>query len=810
MLKNDRKINISVGGSRKSTNWQASEMMWSAFIEKLKTPVKSAESLEDYMAMPKSRQDELKDVGGFVGGTLTGGRRKAGSVIGRDLITLDLDNIKTGKTEDVIKRVSSLGCASVIYSTRKHSDYAPRLRVIIPLDRTVTAEEYEPIARKLANMIGMQFADPTTFEASRLMYWPSISANSNYVYEVLDEGFCSADGILGMYADWKDVASWPQVPGIASIEKRRLVKQEDPRNKRGIVGAFCKTYSITEAMDKFIPGMYEETAETGRYTFTGGSTSGGAIVYDGDLFLYSHHATDPCGGLLVNAFDMVRLHMYGYTDNNAKEGTPVTRMPSYVAMKRMAIADKAVADLMNTEKLQRAKDAFEGGTNAPVVEPGAETEAEDYSFIEKLQIDPNTGAIVKTINNAVLVLENDPILKGKIAIDDFANRGVTLGALPWDMASGKRWWTDADDANYYNYMETFYGLTGRDKLDNALLIVSNKNRINDVKLYLEGLTWDGKPRLDTMLIDYLGAEDSAYTRAVTRKVLVAAVARAITGDVKFDNMLILIGSQGIGKSTMLRLLGREWFSDSLTTFTGKEASEMIQGTWINEIGELTAFNKQESNAVKQFMAKQDDIYREAYGRRTQKYKRRCVFIGTSNEFEILKDATGDRRFWPVDLEEHPPTKNVWNDLPGEVDQIWAEAYARWQIGEPLHLPSDIEQIAKAQQKSHKVGSELEGQIEVFLDKKIPSNWYELTLAQKRAFLANGSLTDDIELVERDKICAIEIWTEMLRGEEKYYKRANATEINNAIANIEGWERSKVLGYFGENGRQRGYQKSKKP
>ena len=123
MLKNDRKINISVGGSRKSTNWQALEMMWSVFTEKLKTPVKSAESLEDYMAMPKSRQDELKDVGGFVGGTLIGGRRKAGSVAGRDLITLDMDNIKTGGTSDIIKRVGSLGCASVIYSTRKHSDY---------------------------------------------------------------------------------------------------------------------------------------------------------------------------------------------------------------------------------------------------------------------------------------------------------------------------------------------------------------------------------------------------------------------------------------------------------------------------------------------------------------------------------------------------------------------------------------------------------------------------------------------------------------------------------------------------------------
>lgn len=799
MLLHDKKINISIGGSRKSTSWQASEMMWSAFAEKLKTPVKSTESLEEYLRMPKGKQDELKDVGGFVGGTLAGGRRKASRVTGRDLVTLDMDNIATGKTDDIIKRVGALGCGAAVYSTRKHSDYAPRLRVIIPLNRTVTADEYEPVARKLAALIGISFCDPTTFEASRLMYWPSVSANSTYVYEMFDAGFCSADGILGMYDDWKDISSWPQVPGVASIEKRRLAKQEDPTQKRGVVGAFCRSYSITEAIDKFIPGMYDPADTSGRYTYTGGSTSGGAIVYDGDLFMYSHHATDPCGGLLVNAFDMVRLHMYGELDDDAKEGTPVAKMPSYLAMKRMAISDEAVVDLMNKEKLKRAKDAFDTDTET-------EAKSDDYSFIEKLQTDPNTGSIMKTINNAVLVLENDPILKDKIAIDDFANRGVTLGALPWDTASGKRWWTDADDANYYNYMETFYGLTGRDKLDNALLIVSNKNHINDVKLYLDGLTWDGKPRLDTMLVDYLGAMDNTYVRAVTRKALVAAVARAITGDVKFDNMLILIGSQGIGKSTMLRLLGREWFSDSLTTFTGKEASEMIQGTWINEIGELTAFNKQESNAVKQFMTKQDDIYREAYGRRTQKYKRRCVFIGTSNEYEILKDATGDRRFWPVDLEEQKPIKNVWNDLPGEVDQIWAEAYARWQFGEPLHLQDSIETAAKNQQKSHKVNNELEGQIEIFLQKKIPSNWYDLSLSQKRTFLANGMgvEAEKSQLVERDRVCAIEIWTEMLRGDEKHYKKANAIKINNALASIEGWEKMKTPARFGEYGNQRGF------
>ena len=98
--------------------------------------------------------------------------------------------------------------------------------------------------------------------------------------------------------------------------------------KRGVIGAFCRTYSVTQAMERFIPGMYGETDISGRYTYTGGSTAGGAIVYDGDRFLYSHHATDPCSGLLVNAFDLVRLHKYGDLDGDAKEGTPVSKLPS--------------------------------------------------------------------------------------------------------------------------------------------------------------------------------------------------------------------------------------------------------------------------------------------------------------------------------------------------------------------------------------------------------------------------------------------------------------------------------------------------
>lgn len=798
-MQNNRKLRISTAGSRKATHWPKSEILWSEFTEKLKTPTRSTETLEQYLALPKSQQDELKNVGGFVGGTFMGDRRKAAYVEGRDLITLDLDNIPAGQTDEILKRVRGLGCAAAVYSTRKHAGYAPRLRVIVPLDRTATVDEYEPAARKLAALIGIEFCDPTTFEASRLMYWPSCSGDSQYICEVMDQAFCHLDGLLSMYGDWTDVTQWPQVPGSDAIERRRLAKQEDPTNKRGVIGAFCRTYSITQAMERFIPGMYEETAISGRYSYTGGETTGGAIVYDGDLFLYSHHSHDPCCNQLVNAFDLVRLHLYGDRDNEAKEGTPVNKLPSFVAMSRLALDDKPVADLISKERFEQAQQAF-----AASVPDVGQTEEYDLSWIGRMTKD-GTGRFEKTINNVVLILENDPLLKGKIATDEFASCGMVLGKLPWSNKDEKRRWEDVDYAGFYRYIETFYGITGREKLDNALLIVSSQNMINDVKRYLQGLRWDGTKRLDTLLSVYLGAEDTPYTRAVMRKSLCAAVARAIVGGAKYDYMPIFTGPQGIGKSTFLSILGKAWFSDSLTTFEGKEAAELIQGTWINEIGELTAMTKQEVSAVKQFLSKCEDIYRAAYGRQTKRYPRRCVFFGTSNDSEFLKDATGNRRFWPVDVGVHPAKKSVWQELPLEVDQIWAEAYAYWALGEPLFLPKEIEALAVEQQERHRETSGKEGMILDFLERPVPKNWKQMTVQNRKLFLA-GMSHGEMELEPREKTCAMEIWVECFGGDPKYLKRVESTEINSVLANAGGWRRIKSPRKFGPYGQQRGFER----
>lgn len=801
---NDKKVVISAGASRKSTNWQRLELNYSEFVEKLRKPIRSTESLDEFLKMKKRDQDKLKDVGGFVGGALKGSRRKAFNVESRDLITLDFDNILSGETKNVIKKVMSLGCGYVIYSTRKHSEYKPRLRIIIPSDRSMSPDEYEPVARRVALMIGIQMADPTTFEASRLMYWPSCSRDSQYVFKHEDKPFLSVDGILKTYSDWKDVSSWPQVPGEDTKHKTLLTRQQDPTTKTGLVGAFCKTYDIYSAIDKFIPEAYD-VEDDGRFTYHSGSTVGGAVVYQEGLFLYSHHATDPCSNKLVNSWDLVRLHKFSDLDEEADEDTPVVRLPSYTAMKTLAKEDDSVMGLLSKEKQDSASDFFESIGQA---EKQKEVSEDDNSWYELLETDKN-GNNTKTIANVVAILTHDPNFKGKIFIDEFANRGMVSLPLPWDNGEGDRMWSDTDDAQLALRLEKEFGITGKDRIENGLKVVGFNNRKNGVKDRILSYKWDGVERIPTLLSDYLGAEESEYTADVMKKALTAAVARAFDDKgVKFDYMVVFSGKQGIGKSTFLSKLGMEWFSDSLYSFEGKEAAELIQGTLINEVGELSAMNKSETETVKQFLSKTHDIYREAYGRRTNRYPRRCVFFGSTNSDEFLRDVTGNRRFWPVKVGEYPIKKDIFKDLDLEISQIWAEAYFYYVMGEPLYLSGESEIQANALQEDFREKDPREGVILEFLEKKIPENWYELPPQNQKAFFNNTFDVGDVELVERDKVCVAEIWQICFQSDIKWMKRRDSNEITNILNGIQGWVRNKSRRRYGCYGTQRGFEKSK--
>lgn len=773
-------------------------MQWLELVAKLASPMRGAETLEEYLKLPKSKQDNLKDVGGFVAGTLEGNQRKASAVVGRDIVTLDMDNIAPGGTQEVLQRVDSLNCAYCVYSTRKHSEAAPRLRVLIPLSRTCTADEYEPIARKLAEFVGMEQCDQTTFEASRLMYWPSCCADSTYVYTYSNKYFADTDGILSMYEDWRDVSQWA---GLTAPKIPRGTKQADPTEKPGVVGAFCRIYDVYKVVAEILPDKYIVCDTGDRFTYAGGTTTGGAVVYEGGKFLYSHHAHDPAGGKLCNAFDLMRLHLFGDKDSDAKPDTPTNKLPSYTAACEYAVKDTGVAQLMLQERYAIATTAF--GTAVP---------ADNADWMQLLQIHPESGKPMKTTDNVLIILENDPNLKGKFVFEEFSNRILCMGALPWNNSPEIRDWTDNDDAGLRHYIEKVYGVTGKDRISDAVSLCCHRNKINAVQDYLRELpAWDGTPRVETLFIEYLGAADCVYTRAVARTSLTAAVARTMQPGVKYDYMPVLVGPQGLGKSTLLRKLAPRWFNDSLQSFDGKDAYETIQGSWIMELAELVGMSKADDNKIKQFLSKQEDIFREPYGRRTGRYPRRCVFFGTTNEEEFLRDHTGNRRFWPMECGVQQPVKSVFTELDAEVPQIWAEALVMWGNGEKLYLPPELEVFAKRAQEEHSEHSAKEGIIRDFLDRDVPVDWEKRSLGDRKMYWSGGFARDRAkpELKRRERVCAVEIWCEAFGGEIRYFRRSDAAEINAILARIPGWVKCKSNMRFGvAYGTQKGFSRLK--
>ena len=795
----NRQIQISIGKSRKDTHWKGQSLSVDDLYERLKNPIRGTETLEQYLKLKKAQQDDLKDVGGFVAGSLQGSRRKADAVTGRDIVTLDFDNIPPYGTDGVLTAVDGLQCGYCIYSTRKHMETGPRLRILIPLDRTVTADEYEPIARYLAKQVGIQMADPTTFEASRLMYWPSCSSDGTYIYKMKDAPFASADGILATYHDWRNFDEWPQVPGALSYQKLAM-KQGEPEDKPGVVGAFNRTYDVFSAMDKFLPGIYAPVDnDPNRFTYLNGSTAGGAVIYDHGKFLYSHHATDPCSNKLVNAFDLVRLHKFGDKDDEAKSDTPFNRLPSFKAMCEFAVADPETATRIISERREQAIAEFEG------IVP----QEEDTDWQSKLQVNAQTGAVKPTIDNILIILDNDPMLKGKFALNQFAGRGEVLAQLPWSNEEAGRLWSDTDNNGLYWFMEKCYSITSRGSIDAALDIHASTHAFNPVQDFIGGLVWDNVPRLDTLFTDYLGAKDSPYTRAVCRKIFTAAIARAMRPGCKFDNMLILCGPQGIGKSTLIHRMSKGWFNDSIRTFEGKEAAELLPSVWLVEVAELDAFRRTDVARIKQFLSLRSDRYRAAYGRNMKEQPRSCVFFGTCNQIDFLQDTTGNRRFWPVDVGLVDHDKTAWHDLTdAEVNQIWAEAKVRWQLGEPLYLTGEIEEEAKKVQEGHREASPREGVIIDFINRPIPHDWYDWPLDRRRDYWAMNA-QGDYQLVERDKICAAEVWCELFNGNIRDLATGNkdSREINQVLASLAGWERIQSPARFGcLYGLQRGFKK----
>lgn len=720
-MTHDRKITISVGTSRKAVNWQPQVLLLSELYEKLRVPARGVEPMSAYLALPKGKQDDLKDVGGFVGGTLNGPRRKAGAVAGRDILTLDLDNIPGGGTEDVIRRIEGLGCGYCIYSTRKHMPSAPRLRVILPMDRTATADEYEPCARRMAEYIGITLADPTTFEASRLMYWPSCCEDSEYIYTAQDKPMLSVDGLLGTYTDWHDYTSWPQAPGAQSPAKL-AARQEDPLEKKGFVGAFCRIYDIEAAMECFLPGVYIPVdTSPGRFTYAGGSTTGGAVLYDGGKFLYSHHATDPCGGKLVNAFDLVRIHRFGELDDEATPGTLTHQLPSYKAMEELCRTDGAVKDLLNRERGEAIMAAFQTAE-----EPDGNSELAGY--LGSLKGEVLTTGIVRRLLSLLGI-------------------GIKMNEITWhvEVEGYPMEWSRANAENLLPVKLLDHlrlaGVKGAAKgtICDCLDVIAEENRYNPVTEMLEAATWDGVDRLEE-LYGIWGVADPFY-RTLIKKWLVQCVAMACNDELSpqgAEGVLVPQGEQGLGKTSALRELvplPRMFKEGARLDMREKDTYIQALNCWICELGELDRTTARDSAGLKAFVTQDLDEYRTPYARKSVQRPRRTSFCGTVNPGDYLVDETGNRRFWTIPL-SRIDLKRLFSLTPEWKRQLWGQVYALYREAPQSFRLSGQERSQLAMLNTqHMKALDFELELREQFEPELPLNeWGEFTAAEVSARL----------------------------------------------------------------------------
>lgn len=783
-----RKITIYTGKSRKSSLWACEALGWEELRERLLAFRVTGETLDEYLRMSRERQTDVKDVGGYVAGILRDGIRKKANMELRSMITLDYDSWDASLMESLREKFP--GVCWLVHSTHKHRPEAQRVRVVMPLSRDLDPETYEAVARMVAATIGMSGIDRTTFEPSRMMFFPSRPVDAEYVADSNDaDDYLDPDRVLELYADdWQDPKYWPRtddeenlfkLAGCGNQDPRALEiwsryanaggkgtdkgsGMEDPTKKKGIVGAFCRSFSISQAIATFLPNVYTPY-RNGRYTYAAGTTHGGAVTYQ-DTWLYSNHATDPIQGREVNAFDLVRLHLYGSQDTGSRV-KDVTRLPSFEAMTRMAAQRPEVRRELAREAAERGRDAFADitlPTDTSDTSATSDTSGPSWDDIYAGCLD-RKGNFDPVSDNIMKVLLYHPDLRGKLRYNSFTGRleitGTPFGTRRDDKNSQ---FGDNDRAAVRRWLERCYGVKSVKSVDDALCGVEDMSKYHPVLDYLDSLEWDGVPRLAGLFTVTLGAEDTELNRWLAKALLVSAVARVNAPGVKYDLCITLYGPEGCGKSTLLSKLAGEWFSDSPLPIGNKDAMINIRGVLIYEVGEMSSINNADLDTVKNFLTSTHDKYRSPYGRDTVSVPRQTVFTATTNDRYCLRGYGDNRRFPVVTCVPANIKVKSWDYVDRWRDQLWAEAVTLYRDGFRLYMPDEIAKAALAKAKEHNfdISDPMFEVIDEYLEKPLPDDWPRLTRAQRKQFIQGTMFIADAS-EPRTQVCLKELLTECM-------------------------------------------------
>lgn len=810
-----RRLKFAIGRTVENNKVRNVEFRWPEVVEKLLTPVVTNESYAEYMKLPVADQNRIKDVGYFVAGHFSNGRRKHGNIETKCVITLDADHLPEDHQDEVDMAFDHLTYA--MHTTHKHCKEKPRKRFVFPLTRDVTEVEWLAIARKVGSWLCLDWIDHTTFQFSRVMHFPSHAKDGLFECHENQGAWIDPDEVLGTYTDWTDVSQWP----VSSRETKELRLSADkagnPMEKTGIVGAFCRTYSIVDAISKFIPEAYVEGTSEGRYTYAHGSSANGAVIYDDGLFLYSHHEHDPVSGRCVNAFDLVRLHKFAALDEGISPAISPVHLPSYEATIALVQQDPSVVAELAAERLQLAGDFDDFGS--PVLEQ-SQKEKIAKEMDRELGIEPDTskdwikqlilvdGQIAVKLTNLELLIQNDDRLRGVVRFNEFTRDFMQMRPIPGmkrPVPETGLLWSDLAEISIKAYLERRHRLTfSTAMIHEAVMTLGSRDSYNPVRDKLDGLAWDGKERLDSFFVRYFGAEDSPYTRAVTRKWFAAAVTRVYNPGAKFDYILVLEGVEGLRKSSLFDLLAYGWFTDNLSFgMEQKEVIETVRQSWIVEVPEMITRGGAESEHVKAFLSRRVDRARMAYARNAEDFPRQFVLVGTTNEAAYLRSLTGNRRFWCLKGDGRELNLEA---IQTELDQLWAEAKEAYVWGEALWLDdAGVREQAKAEQAARVVVDDLRPAIEAFLDTPVPASYWNVKRGDQTDFEEDlNDLDCSNSLIQLDRCCALQIWLECMNGELRTFTRRESSRIHDILRSMPNWKEEATIRFGSRYGRTRGF------
>ena len=790
----ERKYSIAVGNSCETKFWSNEEVTFDELCQRLSNTKYTSETIEQYKHFNKEERNKAKDNGGFVGGKLKGTKRGVSEVLFRSMLTLDLDKAKVGFIDKFTAESKYLSC---LYTTHSHTKEEPRCRVIVPLSRDVTPDEYNAIARLFASQFGIEQFDACSFRIAQLMFYPTTPKDGEFIFKKVEGEILNPDKFLADYPLWQDISTLPLTPDeLPKNNVQRGRKKKDPTEIKGVIGAFCRAYTVQEAIETYLSDVYEPTDKSNRYSLKSADSKGGLIIYD-DKYAFSHHATDIACGKELNAFQLVMLHLFGSDNNDAVK-----------KMKEVARDDEHVRTQLILDNGEFDEDEInnDSQSESPIVSKAKLVK----DWISKLSIGID-GAIENTSKNLEIILENDKNLQG-FAYNELSNRVEVIGRVPWDRPKDNRFWREADESQLRLYIDKKYIEFKERNFEVAFNSIVDNRRFHPVRDYLDSLPkWDGFKRVEEVFIKFLSADDNDYTRAITKKTFAACVARAYHPGTKFDSIPVLDGAQGIGKSTLIKYLaGEEFFSDnlSLTDMNDKTAAEKIQGNWLIEIGELSGMKKADIEKVKSFVSTTDDKYRASYGRVVESHPRQCVIFATVNGDGrgYLRDITGNRRFWIVKCNQ-TLQKRMWDENDKDYrDQFWSEAKEIYESGEDLYLEGNLLDIATDYQNEALEQDERVGIVEQYLNRLLPTNWHEMDLYKRRSFLNGDDFICEKGTIQRTEVSNAEIWCECFGKSQSDLKSSDSYQLAAIMKQIGGWERTSSIKKQPIYGRQKIYKK----